>query len=247
MNHTNPNHTASGGKSAQKAYLRWLAHHPKTATMIATKLAKRFVSDDPSPALVKKLAASYTKHKTEIVPVLRDLFSSGEFTESAGEKIRRPMESLAATARVIGVKLGTNPQGLMDFAGMLNDMGHAPLGWAMPNGYADDAADWQSPASALAQFNATATIVQGWWPTTLDLPTAKGLVTSPGHSRSAVIEAVGRKMLGRKPTATETAAARKLLSGTKLPTSFGSGSYEQQQTTALTTTLFLSSPAHQYR
>jgi uncharacterized protein (DUF1800 family) len=241
---TAANSSASGGRTGQRAYLSYLANHPKTARRIATKLAQRFVSDDPPKALVTRLAASYHKHDTAIVPVLRDLFSSPEFAASKGEKIRRPLEVVVANARVLGVKLGTDPKGLSDLAWQLNDMGHVPLGWPMPNGYSDVAVSWQSPASALAQFNQTAAIVQGWWPTALVLPGPKKLLGSTPRNRTAVISAVAQKTLGRKPSARELAAARKLLAGTKLPSSFGAGSWEQQQTVALTTILFLSSPAH---
>jgi uncharacterized protein (DUF1800 family) len=242
--HTEANHSASKGRTGQRAYLKYLAHHPKTAHRIALKLAQRFVSDSPPKSLVTKLAASYKKHDTQIVPVLRELFASPEFAASAGEKIRRPMEVVVANARVIGVKLGHNVKGLGDLANTLNDMGHVPLGWAMPNGYADIATSWQSPASALAQFNETATIVQGWWPTTLVLPGPKKLLTKPPRTRNGVIDAVAKKTLGRKPTSREKSAAHTLLAGTKLPSSFGAGSWEQQQTIALTTTLLLASPAH---
>jgi Protein of unknown function (DUF1800) len=247
MGFRSANPSRSKGRTAQNAYLHHLARHPRTATMIATKLAHRFVSDAPPAALVKRLAASYRKHGTAIVPVLRDLFSSPEFARSGGEKIRRPMEYIVATARATGVTLGKDSSGVSDLVWMLNDMGHMPLNWPTPDGYADVASAWQSPAAALAQFNATASIVHGWWPTALKLPGPKHLLATPPRTRSGVITAVGHKVFGRTPTARETAAARKLLAGTTLPSSFGAGSWEQQETVALTTIVFLSAPAHALR
>jgi uncharacterized protein (DUF1800 family) len=247
MGFSSPNASASGGRSAQRAYLHYLANHPRTAHNIAFKLARHFVSDTPPAALVNRLALVYRKQKTMIVPVLRALFASPEFAASAGDKVRRPMEHVVATARVLGVKPGPDIAGVNDLVWVVNGMGHAPLGWPMPNGYSDQARDWQSPASALAQFNSTAGLVQGWWPNKLVLPGPKKLLTSPPRTRSGVIVAVSRKVLGRRPTARETAAARKLLAGTSLPASFGAGSWEQQQTVALVTTLLLSSPAHMTR
>ncbi|HEV2765461.1 MAG TPA: DUF1800 domain-containing protein, partial [Pyrinomonadaceae bacterium] len=52
---------AGGGQRDGEIVLDILARHPSTAKFIATKLARRFVSDDPSPALVARVAASYTK------------------------------------------------------------------------------------------------------------------------------------------------------------------------------------------
>ncbi len=238
------NSTSAGGKTAQQHYLSYLAHHPKTAQNIAYKLAQRFVSDAPPAALVKRLAKVYLKSKTETAPVLRALFTSPEFAASAGEKVRRPMEVMAASVRVLGIRPGKDSKGINDLGWMLNGMGHWPLGWPQPNGYGDVAADWQSPSSALAQFNSAASLVHGWWPDKLDNPTATKLLSSAPRNREAVIDAVGRKLFGRKPTSKEHSAARSLLAGTSLPSTFAKGTYQQQETIALVATLFLQSPAH---
>jgi uncharacterized protein (DUF1800 family) len=234
-------------KQSQVAYLRHLARHPRTARAISHKLATRFVSDDPPAALVNRLATVYRRGRTEIVPVLRALFASPEFAASAGEKVRRPMEHVAASVRTLGITPGTDPQGLTELVNQLGGMGHAPLGWPQPNGYGDVAADWQSPASALAMFNATGSLVHGWWPTRLGHLGPDELLPNTPDSRAAVIDAVGRKVLGRKPSAAERTAARTLLAGTQLPTTFSDGSYQQKETVALTATLFLASPAHRLR
>jgi uncharacterized protein (DUF1800 family) len=242
------NATAAKGPAAMRSYLNYLAHHPKTARHIATKLVTHFVSDNPPAGLVTRLAKTYRKHDTAIVPMLRELFASREFAESGGEKVRRPMEHLVATARVLGVKPGAGTKGIQDLTYMLGDMGHAPLARATPDGYPDVAATWQSPAAALAKFNSTATMVHGWWPNALALPGPKKLLgANPPNTRAAVITAVGRKVFGRKATRTEATAARTLLAGTRLPSSFRDGTWEQQETIALTATLFLSAPAHALR
>ena len=38
-----------------------------------------------------------------IAPVLRTMFASPEFAASAGDKIRRPMEHVIASTRVLGI------------------------------------------------------------------------------------------------------------------------------------------------
>ena len=240
------NATAAKAVAAQRAYLRHLAHHPKTAERIAHKLAVHFVSDAPPASLVKRMARRYLKSKTAIAPVLRTMFSSHEFAASAGEKVRRPFEHVAATARAIGVKPGKSPQALMDLTYTLPPMGHAPLGWDPPNGYPDTAGSWQSPAAALALFNSTTAMVHGWWPNKLDLP-GKDLLVHKPHSRSASIDAVAELVYGRHATAREKKAAGTLLAGTDLPTTFTAGSYQQTETAALIATLFLMSPGHTLR
>lgn len=241
------NSTSAKAVAAQRAYLRYLARHPKTAERIAHKLAVRFVSDDPPASLVKRMARRYLSSKTSIVPVLKTMFSSHEFAESGGQKVRRPFEHVVATARAIGVKPGTTPQALMDLSYTLSPMGHVPLGWDPPNGYPDVAASWQSPAAALALFNSTTAMVHGWWPNKLGLPGAKGLLAHPPHSRGATIDAVAEKVYGRHASSREKKAAGALLAGTDLPSTFTAGSYQQTETAALVATLFLMSPGHTLR
>ena len=47
------------GVEQGRAVLTDLARHPATATHVATKLARHFVADEPSPALVERLAGSF--------------------------------------------------------------------------------------------------------------------------------------------------------------------------------------------
>ena len=46
----------SGGEKEGREVLHILARHPSTAKFISTKLAMRFVSDDPPPALIDRMA-----------------------------------------------------------------------------------------------------------------------------------------------------------------------------------------------
>ena len=43
-----------------------LAHHPSTANFICRKLAQRFISDDPPPELVAKLARTFVDNNGDI-------------------------------------------------------------------------------------------------------------------------------------------------------------------------------------
>ncbi len=47
-----------GGRADGERVLDLLAEHPSTAQFIATKLARRFVADNPPPALVDRAAAA---------------------------------------------------------------------------------------------------------------------------------------------------------------------------------------------
>ncbi|GAB6898861.1 DUF1800 domain-containing protein [Kineosporia succinea] len=242
------NSSGSAGKAAQRAYVRHLARHPKTAQHLARKLAVRFVSDNPPAALVRRMAAAYTQHGTAIAPVLRVLFSSAEFGASKGKKVRRPLEQLVATARVLDLKPATDPIGLLDLVQISRGCGHGPISWPQPNGYDDSAASYQSPAAALSIFNTTSAWLLGGG-ARLKNPGVVGFLKNPPTTRTAVVTAVAQKLLGRKPTTGERKAVTTLLDSAKLggralPTTFGAGSGEQRETIYLTAQLLLSSPAH---
>ncbi len=52
---------AGGGIKDGLMVLDILARHPSTAKFIATKLVRHFVADNPPPALVDRVAATFTK------------------------------------------------------------------------------------------------------------------------------------------------------------------------------------------
>ncbi|MBM6399481.1 DUF1800 domain-containing protein [Phycicoccus sonneratiae] len=153
--------TSADGETVAVSYLTHLARHPKTARRIATKLAVRFVSDTPPDSLVTALAAVYTQNDTALAPVLRALFASPEFAASANQKVKRPLERMVSTSRVLGVAPGKNTRNwLGGLAWNARVAGQAPLGWPAPNGYPDVAAAWAGANATLTAWNWA--MGQGW-------------------------------------------------------------------------------------
>src|SRR5436189_4360223 len=64
---------AGGGVADGERVLDILLHHPATARFIATKLVRRFVSDEPPPALVERVAATFRATEGDIKAMLRAL------------------------------------------------------------------------------------------------------------------------------------------------------------------------------
>lgn len=147
------------GRDATRSFLRYLAHHPSTAAFVCRKLAVRFVSDNPSDALVATLAKVFLDNGTQIKPVLRAIFHHSEFASSRGKKLRTPMEDCVGMLRATGLAVyPAKPIGMTDRSAFLS-LAWAPgiagqpiLGWSRPNGWPDVADAWDGPARAEAML-----------------------------------------------------------------------------------------------
>src|SRR5687768_18493273 len=74
---------AGRGMEDGEQVLDIVATHPSTARFIATKLARRFVSDDPPPSLVDRAAETFRRTEGDIREVVRTIVTSQEFFASA--------------------------------------------------------------------------------------------------------------------------------------------------------------------
>jgi uncharacterized protein (DUF1800 family) len=197
MDWSHENSSAEDGLAVALSMLSYLATHPLTARRLATKLAVRFVADNPPPALVDRLAAVYLSEGTAIAPVLKALFTSAEFTASASQKVRTPYEDALATLRVLDVKPpAPGTAVLRDFLYVLGRMGQAPLGWPAPNGYPDVAAAWASASSTLQRWNFHLAAVRGTTLTGLPRAAASSLLPSPlPATYGAYVDALAARLL----------------------------------------------------
>lgn len=163
---------AANGQPVVRAYLNYLARHPATAQRIATLLARRFVSDDPPAALVRRLAATYQAHDTAIVPVLRALAASPEFRSSSvwGTKVRTPSEDVIATWRALVVSINstkataTSQAAVDDVLWQTQSLGLRPFGWQPPDGRPDNAAAWSSTSRFLNGLSVHYSMAGASWP-----------------------------------------------------------------------------------
>ena len=128
-----------------------LVKHPSTAKFIARKLAVKFVSDNPSDALVGRVAAAFTKSSGDIKTTLRALFTDKEFfaPENYRAKIKTPFELAVSSIRAIGADTNGGPAMLA----MLNKLGEVPYGYQAPTGYPDTAEDWVNTGALLERLN----------------------------------------------------------------------------------------------
>ena len=142
---------AGGGVKDGLMVLEILAKHPATAKFIATKLARRFVSDEPPKSLVDRVAQTYTKTDGDIREMLRTIFLSPEFNSSEAyrAKIKRPFELAISAVRTLGADTNGGPQ----FHQWIARMGQPLYGFQTPNGYSDVAEDWVNTGALLERMN----------------------------------------------------------------------------------------------
>jgi uncharacterized protein (DUF1800 family) len=142
---------AGGGMKDGLMVLDILARHPSTAKFLATKLARRFVMDNPTPELVARIAAAYTKSDGSIRETLRAVFNSPEFNSQAAyrAKIKTPFELAASAIRTLNGETNGGPA----IHQWIARMGEPLYMYQAPTGYPDTAEDWVNTGSLLERLN----------------------------------------------------------------------------------------------
>lgn len=108
----------AGGLEQGEAVLHDLARRPETARFLATKLARHFVGDEPSAALVDRLARVYLAHDTDLAEMARALVDGEEAWAHAQSKLKQPEDYAISCYRSLGLRLGDRPvppQSMYDF------------------------------------------------------------------------------------------------------------------------------------
>jgi uncharacterized protein (DUF1800 family) len=139
------------GEDEGREVLHMLATSPQTAHFISLKLAQRFVSDDPPPALVERMAKTFEKKKGDIREVLTTLFHSPEFWDESAyrSKVKTPLEFVASAVRATGAEVDD----AMPLARQINNMGMPLYGAQPPTGYSMKAETWVSSSALLTRMN----------------------------------------------------------------------------------------------
>jgi uncharacterized protein (DUF1800 family) len=95
---------AGGGMQDGETVLDILASSPACAHFISRELCQRFVADDPSPALVDRIATVFTNSGGDLRAVTEAILSSPEFLSASdyGNKIKSPLEFTVSAVRATG-------------------------------------------------------------------------------------------------------------------------------------------------
>ena len=183
---------AGGGQKDGEMILEMLSQHPKTAEFISTKLARRFVADDPPASLISKLSQVFSESEGDTREMMRTLLKSDEFKASVGQKFKRPLEFFISAMRVTHTEIKRTPRALTSH---LRQMGQMPFLWSPPTGYPDYADWWTTTSGMLNRWNfALALTSGGVQGVEVDLPALVADALSPQD----VVDLLSIQFLGEK-------------------------------------------------
>ena len=142
---------AGGGESDGEQVLDILAAHPSTARFIATKLARRFVSDVPPPALVDRAAARFRETRGDLREVTRTILTSPEFLspDAYYAKVKTPFEFVVSSLRATA----TDVQDARPIVRELQQLGMPLYMCQPPTGYKDTADAWVNTGALVSRMN----------------------------------------------------------------------------------------------
>jgi hypothetical protein len=128
-----------------------VARHPSTARFIAHKLAVRFVSDSPPPALVARAAETFRKSDGDVRATLATIVQSPEFFSRAAyrAKVKSPFELVASAARALGGAIDTTPR----TAQLIGRLGQPIYGHQAPDGWPELGREWMNTGAILNRIN----------------------------------------------------------------------------------------------
>lgn len=131
----------AGGMGQAEAALNDIAGHEATARHIAAKLARHFIADDPTPAVVDHLAAVFTKTDGNLLSMATALVDMPVAWSTPLTKLRTPLDYALALRRAVGPSGGNEPQRTLAWLRALGQPLWEPPG---PNGFSDRTDAWAS-------------------------------------------------------------------------------------------------------
>ncbi|HMI49560.1 MAG TPA: DUF1800 domain-containing protein [Gemmatimonadaceae bacterium] len=146
-------HKLAAGRGMEDAedVLDILAKSPATAHYISFKLARRFVSDSPSKALVDHAAQVYLQTDGDIREVLRSIITSPEFfsQQAFRSKVKSPFEVVVSAMRALNAAPDSTPRS----AQVIAYLGQPIFGHQAPNGWPETGESWMNTGAILNRIN----------------------------------------------------------------------------------------------
>jgi uncharacterized protein (DUF1800 family) len=142
---------AGGGQEDAERVLDILARHPSTARFISTKLARKFVADDPPPAMIDRMAKTFHDTDGDIRAVMSTMLESKEFFSEGAfrSKVKTPLELVVSAVRATGAEVNY----AIPLATQMAQLGQPLYRKIEPTGYSSANAEWVNSAALLARMN----------------------------------------------------------------------------------------------
>jgi len=128
-----------------------ISRSPATARFIATKLARRFISDNPPQSVVNDAAAVFLKTNGDIREVVRTIVTSNEFysQQAFRSKVKSPFEVVVSAMRALNAQPDSTPRTAQAIA----YLGEPLFGHQAPNGYPETGDAWMNTGAILNRIN----------------------------------------------------------------------------------------------
>ena len=128
-----------------------VARHQATAKHITTKLARRFISDEPPASVVDRCGTVFTKTDGDIREVVGCIVKSPEFMSPAAyrAKVKTPFEVVVSSIRATESQLDLRPGAPQAVA----FLGQPIFGRQTPDGWPDVASEWMNAGAILNRIN----------------------------------------------------------------------------------------------
>ncbi len=155
---------AGGGKKDGEQVLDILATHPSTARHIALKLARRFVTDNPPPAVVDRAAQRFSETRGNLREVVRSIVTSPEFFGPTAyrAKIKTPFEFVISAVRASGLDMTAGTAiNVQPFVQVLRELGMPLYMCQPPSGFPDKAQAWVNTGALLSRMNFAVGLASG--------------------------------------------------------------------------------------
>jgi uncharacterized protein (DUF1800 family) len=128
-----------------------VARHPSTAKYVATKLARRFISDNPPQGVIDRAAQVFLKTDGDIRETLRTIITSNEFysQQAFRAKVKSPFEVVVSAMRAMNAEPDSTPRTAL----MIAYLGQPIYGHQAPNGYPETGDAWMNTGAILNRIN----------------------------------------------------------------------------------------------
>ncbi|MGE0682738.1 MAG: DUF1800 family protein [Candidatus Binatia bacterium] len=136
------------GQEGGTAAVRFLGCHPSTYRLLATKLARHFIEDDPKPSSVARIEGVLNDSRGNLGAAAACLVAD-ERAWIAGRKLRTPQDFVLACYRALSVP----PEQVGDMNSVLGYLGQPVWQAPTPNGWPDRAAEWAAPEAMMRRVD----------------------------------------------------------------------------------------------